>query len=241
MRSSALAVAFLVLALPAAAQNNPVVRFTTVLGAFDVELCQALSDACPGVAPNTVANFLRYVDEDRYPPTGFVHRRGVGLSPPVIQGGGYWIDSEPGDDLFDVRNVSALAPIALELGAGLSNVRGTIAMARTAALNSATSQWFINLGDNTGLDTAGGGYAVFGKVVAGLDVVDYIGAVQVYSFASPFGELPLIDWPGGEVSAKDHFVYVSAVERVPEPAATASGLAAALALAGLARLRSRAR
>lgn len=227
--------------LAPAAGANPVVRFTTVLGSFDVELCEQLSPACPGVAPITVANFLRYVDEDRYPPTSFIHRRGIGLSPPVIQGGGMWVDSEPGDPFFIVQVVTTFPPIPLELGAGLSNVRGTIAMARAAALDSATSQWFINLVDNVGLDTAGGGYAVFGRVTTGLDVVDAIGAVPVYTFQAPLGELPLIDWTGSEESAKDHFVYVTAVERVPEPTAAASGLAAAGALALLARRRARAR
>jgi cyclophilin family peptidyl-prolyl cis-trans isomerase len=233
---AALAAALLSLLAPAAGAN-PVVRFTTVLGSFDVELCAGLSPACPGVAPNTVANFLRYVDEDRYPPTGFVHRRGVGWSPPVIQGGGYWVDGEPGDPLFTIRSVTAFDPIALELGSGLSNVRGTIAMARSQALHSATSQWFVNLVDNVGLDSAGGGYAVFGRVTTGLDVVDAIGAVPVYSFQAPFGELPLVGWTGEQASAKDHFVYVTAVERVPEPAA---GHPAAGALALLAGRRARA-
>jgi peptidyl-prolyl cis-trans isomerase A (cyclophilin A) len=66
------------------------------------------------------------------------------------------------------------APIKLEVGTGLSNVRGTIAMARTNVLNSATSQFFINHADNPALDTNGGGYAVFGKVTKGLEVVDAI-------------------------------------------------------------------
>lgn len=223
--------AVLLLAAPAGAAN-PVVRFTTPLGAFDVELCQELSPACPGVAPVTVANFLHYIDEGRYPDTVFIHRRGVGLSPPVIQGGGYWIDDVGGGE-YDVNTVTPFPAIELELGEGLSNVRGTIAMARSTALNSATSQWFINLVDNLGLDTAGGGYAVFGKVVAGLDNVDAVGAVPVYSFAAPFNELPLIDWPGGDVSLLDHFVYV----RVPEPAGAAAGLAAIAALRILARRR----
>ena len=70
------------------------------------------------------------------------------------------------------------APIQLEVGKGLSNVRGSVAMARTNAPHSATSQFFINVKDNKRLDTAGGGYAVFGKVVQGMDVVDKIKAVE---------------------------------------------------------------
>ena len=67
--------------------------------------------------------------------------------------------------------------IALEVGKGLSNVRGTIAMARTSALDSATSQFYFNVTDNAVLDTAGGGYAVFGKLVSGLEVMDAISKV----------------------------------------------------------------
>ena len=232
MRPLALALLLLVLSAPARAEN-PVVRFTTVLGSYDVELCQEVSTACPGVAPNTVANFLRYVDADRYPPTGFVHRRGTNVgSPPVIQGGGYWLDQSEEPPI--VRPTTTFPPIALEVDDDLSNQRGTIAMARSTLPNSATSQWFVNLANNTTLD---GLYAVFGRVVAGLDVVDEIAAVPVYSFGSPFTELPLIGWPGGQASVVPHLVYVSSVERVPESGAGAASLAAALALAALARRR----
>jgi len=241
MRALLLA-ALLLAAPPIARAANPVVRFTTTLGSYDVELCQELSAACPGVAPATVANFLRYVDEDRYPATSIIHRSTTVATAGVvvIQGGGFWIEGYE-DGTFDFHSITTLPPIALELGAGLSNLRATIAMARSADPNSATSQWFINLVDNTALDTAGGGYAVFGEVVAGLDVVDAIGALPVYLFGSPFGELPLNGWPGG-VSVEDYFVYVPSVERVPEPSAAAGGLAGTLALAALARAtRGRAR
>jgi peptidyl-prolyl cis-trans isomerase A (cyclophilin A) len=224
---------------PAARAANPVVRFTTTLGSFDAELCQETSAACPGVAPDTVTNFLRYVDEGRYPATSIIHRRGVPpASPPVIQGGGIWVEPLENDE-FNIHGVNTFAPIPLELGAGLSNLRGTIAMARQTLPNTATSQWFVNLVDNVDLDTAGGGYAVFGKVIAGLDVVDAIGALEVENFAPPFGELPLIDWPGGQTSVLDYFVYVPSVVRVPEPGAAAAGLATAAALAALARRRKR--
>ena len=86
MKRLLLLAALLSFATQPARADNPVVRFTTPLGSFDVELCAELSAACPGVAPNTVANLLRYVDEDRYPDTTFIHRSAT--DPAVIQGGG---------------------------------------------------------------------------------------------------------------------------------------------------------
>ncbi|MDE2081704.1 MAG: peptidyl-prolyl cis-trans isomerase [Burkholderiales bacterium] len=119
-------------------------------------------------APKTVANFLAYVRSGQYNGTIF-HRVIDGF---MIQGGGY----KP-----DLSEKPTRAPIALESRNGLSNVRGSIAMARTAVPDSATSQFFINVADNLRLDQAnaadGEGYAVFGKVIQGMDVVDRIKAV----------------------------------------------------------------
>lgn len=231
---------FVLSSAPASARAaNVVVRFTTVLGSFDIELCSEVSAACPGVAPNTVTNFLRYVDEEVYPDTMFIHRRGAGPpspSPLVIQGGGFWIQNEPAPP--STEPVPSLGNIPLELGAGLSNVQGTIAMARGQSANTANSQWFINLVDNVNLDTAGGGYAVFGKVVQGFDVVDAIGDLTIYSAGGAFSELPLLDtYPGGGADALPYLVYVPDISRVPEPGALAGAAASALALAGLARRR----
>jgi cyclophilin family peptidyl-prolyl cis-trans isomerase len=117
-------------------------------------------------APITVKNFLQYVDKKFYDGLIF-HRVIKGF---MIQGGGM----SP-----DMKEKDTAAPIALEAGKGLSNQRGTIAMARTSVPDSATSQFFINHADNPRLDTAGGGYAVFGKVVSGMDVVDKIANVAV--------------------------------------------------------------
>ena len=102
--------------------------------------------------PITTQNFLSYVDKGYYTGTIF-HRVIAGF---MIQGGGM---------TEDLEKKKPDAPIALEVGKGLSNVRGTIAMARTNNPTSATSQFFINVNDNKRLDTTGGGYAVFGKVV----------------------------------------------------------------------------
>jgi len=120
-------------------------------------------------APETVANFLQYAKEGFYDGTIF-HRVIDGF---MIQGGGM----EPG-----MREKAARAPIRNEANNGLSNVRGTIAMARTPDPDSATAQFFINVADNDFLDhreptPEGWGYCVFGKVVEGMDVVDKIKGV----------------------------------------------------------------
>ncbi len=119
-------------------------------------------------APITVANFLAYVDDKFYDDTIF-HRV---IPDFMIQGGGF----APG-----LRQKTTKAAIKNESGHGLSNKRGTLAMARTNVPDSATAQFFINLKDNTFLDKAqaqdGVGYCVFGKVTEGMDVVDKIKAV----------------------------------------------------------------
>ena len=123
-------------------------------------------------APVTVNNFLSYVDDGFYDNTIF-HRV---ISDFMIQGGGF----EPG-----MRQKPTKAPIQNESSNGLSNARGTIAMARTNAPHSATAQFFINVKDNRGLDKDqsqdGVGYCVFGRVVEGMDVVDQIKRVATTS------------------------------------------------------------
>jgi peptidyl-prolyl cis-trans isomerase A (cyclophilin A) len=124
-------------------------------------------------APKTVENFLAYVKSGHYDGTIF-HRVIDGF---MIQGGGF---------TPDMKQKPTKAPIALESRNGLKNERGTIAMARTSVPDSATSQFFINVVDNPRLDYPnpdGHGYAVFGRVVAGMDVVDRIRAVPTTSIA----------------------------------------------------------
>jgi peptidyl-prolyl cis-trans isomerase A (cyclophilin A) len=142
-------------ASPAWAQK---VRLATSMGDIVLELDKTK-------APKTVDNFVQYVKDGHYDGTIF-HRVIEGF---MIQGGGM----KP-----DMSEKRTRAPIALEAHNGLSNTRGTVAMARTAMPDSATSQFFINVVDNPNLDTYGGGYAVFGKVTQGMDVVDKIKAVQ---------------------------------------------------------------
>lgn len=159
---AALAMSSLAVALPAAAAN-PQVEFDTTAGKIRVELY-------PDAAPKTVANFLDYVKAKHYDGTQF-HRVIAGF---MIQGGGYTTD-------FQQKPTKPPVPIESEQSskAGLLNVPGTLAMARTGDPNSATAQFFINVNDNKALnfrsaDARGFGYTVFGKVVAGMDVVDKI-------------------------------------------------------------------
>ena len=143
----------------------PRVLLATSLGDITIQL-----DA--EKAPKTVANFLDYVKSGHYDGTVF-HRVIGGF---MIQGGGF---------TPDMVQKPTKAPIALESRNGLKNERGTVAMARTSVPDSATSQFFINVVDNAMLDQAnardGQGYAVFGRVVTGMDVVDKIRAVETTS------------------------------------------------------------
>ena len=132
-------------------------------------------------APETVANFVRYAKDGHYDGTIF-HRVIDGF---MIQGGGFTKDMNQKETREPVRN---------EAMNGLKNLRGTIAMARTMVVDSATSQFFINLVDNAFLDfqsptPQGFGYAVFGKVTDGMDVVDQIAKVKT-GFAGPHQNVP---------------------------------------------------
>jgi peptidyl-prolyl cis-trans isomerase A (cyclophilin A) len=141
------------------------VKLATSAGDIVIELDKAK-------APKTVDNFVQYVKDGHYNGTVF-HRVIAGF---MIQGGGM---------TADMTEKTTRAPIPLESRNGLSNARGTVAMARTRDPNSATSQFFINVQDNPRLDAAnspdGNGYAVFGKVISGMDVVDKIRVVPTGS------------------------------------------------------------
>jgi len=139
---------------------HPVVVLETSLGSIEIEL-----DAQK--APISTANFLAYVDSGHYDGTIF-HRVIPNF---MIQGGGF-------DDQMGQKPTRA--PIKNEADNGLKNLRGTVAMARTNVVDSATSQFFVNLKDNDFLDHGGRdfGYAVIGKVTGGMDVVDAIAAVK---------------------------------------------------------------
>lgn len=170
-RMLAAALSFVLLASTVQAADNPVVVMETSLGTIKIELNAEK-------APITVKNFLSYVDDKFYDGTVF-HRVIANF---MIQGGGF----RPGMKEKETRD-----PIKNESGNGLSNTRGTIAMARTRALNSATSQFYINVVDNSEkLDKPR--YCVFGNVIAGMDVVDKIKAVETGPRGG-HGDVPLQD------------------------------------------------
>lgn len=155
---------------------NVTVRFHTTAGDFDV-----LLDA--EHAPITVANFLRYVDEHAYDNTIF-HRV---IPTFVVQGGGY---------TPDFVELPSHDPIINEWGNGLKNVRGSIAMARDTDPDSATRQFYINVADNSRLDTprevsGGAGYAVFGRVVSGMDVIDAIKDAPTHNRSEDLQDVPV--------------------------------------------------
>ena len=159
----------------AAAQDNPVVVIETSLGTFTAELDRAK-------APLSVDNFLQYVADGHYNGTIF-HRV---IKSFMIQGGGF---------TADMQQKPVRAPIKNEATNGLTNDRGTPAMARTNDVDSATSQFFINTGTNNGfLNNTGTtpdtyGYAVFGKVLDGMDVLDTIEDVATGT-RGPYANVP---------------------------------------------------
>ncbi|NIQ39641.1 MAG: peptidyl-prolyl cis-trans isomerase [Proteobacteria bacterium] len=155
-------------------KSNPVVLMETTLGRFIIELWQ-------DKAPVTVKNFLRYMDEGFYDGTIF-HRVIKGF---VIQGGGF---------TAQMKRKRTHKPIRNEAVAELKNDRWTIAMARTGEIHSATSQFYINLANNTFLDhrddtPKGYGYAVFGRVIGGTDVVWKISMVKTTKLG-PYRDVP---------------------------------------------------
>jgi cyclophilin family peptidyl-prolyl cis-trans isomerase len=171
-----------------AADKNPVVEMDTSMGKVKIELFQEQ-------APITVKNFLSYVDDKFYDGLTF-HR----IMPDfMIQGGGF------GPGLKDAKTPEEMKklekktkdPIKNEASNGVSNVRGTIAMARTDDPNSATAQFFINVKDNgKGLDyrkDVNDGYCVFGKVIEGMDVVDKIKGVETKVLFPKVKDVPVED------------------------------------------------
>lgn len=154
-----------------AAKNDPHVLLTTSAGNIELELNSQK-------APISVDNFLKYVNSGFYNNTTF-HRVIPGF---MVQGGGF---------TADMQQKPTNAPVKNEADNGLPNARGTIAMARTAEKDSATSQFFINVADNAFLNHGQRdfGYAVFGKVVKGMDVADKIAQVQTHD-VGPYQNVP---------------------------------------------------
>ncbi len=160
----------------ATAADAPKVVFTTSVGEFTVELY-------PDKAPKTVENFLEYVNSGFYDGTAF-HRVVDNF---MVQGGGF---------TQDLKHKPTRPAIANEANNGLSNMRGTLAMARTMDPHSATAQFFVNVVDNPRIDYSGDqnaqtwGYCVFGKVIAGMDVIDKIRALPTGATGPFLSEVP---------------------------------------------------
>ena len=170
--------------------SGPLVQFDTSLGRFNVELR-------PDAAPKHVANFLAYVAARSYAGT-FFHRSAAldGTAVSIVQGGGYLLGAS------GTSTVAKQSPVVLEYN--LPNARGTLAAARTSDINSATSEWYFNVRDNSTVlgPTNGGGYTVFGRVIGnGMAVVDAIAALPRVNAGSPFNELPVRNFTSGDVGA----------------------------------------
>lgn len=170
-----------------------IVEMTTPLGNISIELFDE-------DAPNTVTNFLNYVTSGRYDGT-VVHRSPPGF---VIQGG--WLSwSESQNQFLELQNDGNI-----NNEFKISNTRGTIAMAKVGGNpDSANSQWFINVGNNTSLDSNNGGFTVFGQVIGdGMTVVDAINNLTIWRYQNILEELPLINYVNGPL-LNSHLVNIT--------------------------------
>jgi len=193
------------------------IRLTTVLGTVDLALFGQQK-------PITVANFLNYVNQGRYfkvdPINGqlassFIHRSVPGF---IIQGGGYLGTVDPAHPA-NAQPTAVLAFPAIQNEPGISNRRGTIAMAKLAGQpNSATCEWFINLADNGGppnnLDTQNGGFTVFGRVVNNGTVVDAIAAVPRFNAGAPFDAIPLRNYTNTNPIMVPNLVSIPGISQI---------------------------
>lgn len=224
--------AAIALSAVAAPSRAVLIEVTTPLGSFTMQTRE-------DVAPNTVNNFLNYINDGDFEDS-FIHRSIPGF---IVQGGGFTWNTADG-----LNPVPTDAPINSEFG--LSNTRGTVAMAQAGDdPNSATSGWFINTVDNDGtggngghplnnLDTLNGGFTVFAEVVSGMDVVDAIAALQILDASggnpnNPFSDVPVnTNYQGPNIDPDE--VITTSFAILPEPTS-----AALLALGGLALARRR--
>jgi len=196
------------------AANATIVEFQTVVGDFQVNLYD-------NATPQTVANFLDYVNNGAFS-NSIIHRSVPGF---VIQGGGFTFDLA-----LPLGEVPANPPVVNE--PVFANVRGTIAMAKLGGdPDSATSQWFFNLADNTAnLDGQNGGFTVFGEVAGdGMDVVDAIAALPRFNFGGATTDLPLRNYSLDDFNSlidpdENNLVIISAVIVSDSTVDTAAGL-----------------
>ncbi|MBD1584541.1 peptidylprolyl isomerase [Pseudoalteromonas sp. S16_S37] len=190
--------------------NATIVEFQTTQGTFQVNLFDEIT-------PQTVENFLSYVNSDSYQGT-VIHRVETNF---VVQGGGFYYDGK-----IPLNAVETNAPVVNE--PKLSNVRGTIAMAKLSGKkDSATNQWFFNLSDNSAnLDVQNGGFSVFGQVIdGGMEIVDKIAQIPLC------GSMPLVDFTAAQCTDKDtqpagnNFITINAITVIDDAPNTAQNLA----------------
>ena len=200
--------------------HSTVVEIRTSLGTIEVNLFD-------NTTPETVANFLSYANSGAYA-SSVVHRS---VSNFIVQGGGFQYTGPVAVNSFSLDSISTGTPIAND--PKLSNLRGTIAMAKTSSPDSATSQWFINLSNNANsLDVAtnAGGFTVFGQVVGdGMQVVDDIAALTLLNGGGAFGELPIRSYTQTDVNNEvpitdDNLVVISDIVVTDASADSAANL-----------------
>lgn len=198
--------------------SDPTYEFATPVGKFNVQLF-------PDIAPETVANFQSYLASGAYLDT-FFHRSVPGF---IVQGGGFTLEGNT------LTPIPSQPPVVNEYQ--LSNLRGTIAMAKVGGdPNSATSQWFFNLGDNSAnLNNQNGGFTVFGRIVGdmGLAVMDQIAALPTRNIGGPYNQLPVFNHDGTSSVQANNLVFISIRQVVPEPGSAhflALGFASLLSL-----------
>lgn len=181
---------------------NQVACFTTDIGQFCIELFETQT-------PITTANFINYINSDAYT-NGIFHRSFPNF---VIQGGGFKI--VPGTTGESLAAVNTFAPIINEFK--ISNTRGTVAMAKVDGNpNSATSQWFVNLEDNSSnLNNQNGGFTVFGRVIFdGMNVIDAIEKLPIRDLGGSFSQTPLKDYDGSSPILFNNLVRIHQVELI---------------------------
>ncbi len=207
LRSIAVTMALMLLPAMAQAQDNPVVRVSTTYGDFSIELFDEQT-------PRTVANFLGYVNRGDYRRT-FIHR----VQPEfVVQGGGFRFIPGCSEGVRPCGPVEIPTRDPVVNEPGISNTRGTVAMAKLGDdPDSATSQWFVNLEDNSeNLDEQNGGFTVFGQVLGdGMEVVDRIGEQPDYNLCDTQNSCYATDIPlrnfenAGRFPVDEHFIHIN--------------------------------
>ena len=201
--------AIIITTMASTAVQATIVQIETAFGNFEVNLYDQTT-------PKTVENFLAYVEQSDYN-SSIIHRAVSGF---IIQGGGFaYQDSWP---------ASAIASnAAVENEPLLSNVRGTIAMAKLSGnANSATNQWYINLADNSqNLDFQNGGFTVFGEVIGdGMTIVDQIAALPKYNLGGAFTDLPLQAYDGTSNPDNNNLAIISNILVIDAATDTAANL-----------------